>query len=521
MTRDLLIGLDAGTSMLKAVAFTPNGEQVACAGWRNQVDQRADGGVEQDPWRTWRDTAAVLRRLRDELPDLPDRVIGLAVTGQGDGTWLIDAAGEPVGQAWLWHDARAAGLVREIRDSGVGEQLFRITGTGLNPSNQSSQLLWMKRNRPEVLERAATAFHCKDWLYFRMTGERATDVAEGTFTFGDYRRRDYADEVFELLGIRDLRRLCPPMLDGTRRAGRLLPEAAEACGLPPGLPVVLAPVDILCTGLGAGLYDPEVSVGLTIVGSTGIHMRLFDDPDQIAPHNQAGYTIPFMAPGTWVGMTSNMAATLNIDWIVSLARELIAATGLKPPGDAELLALLDRRAGEQPPGALLYHPYICEAGERGPFVDARVRAQFLGLSTASGPFDMMRAVYEGLGFAARDCYAAMNHRPAELRLAGGAARSDTLRAILAAAVGAPARRSHQEEAGAAGAAMVAGVALGLHPDLAAACRHWVEPLLGEPEVAEAALADHYDRLFPLYREGYRRSFDLWAGLDTIRRGLQP
>lgn len=520
MARDLLIGLDAGTSMLKAVAFTAEGERLASVGLRNRVEHLPDGGVEQDPWRTWRDSAAVLRALTEKLPDLPRRAAGLAVTGQGDGTWLIDADGDPLGQAMLWHDARAAGLVRAIRASEAGERLYRITGTGLNPSNQSSQLLWLKRHRPELLARAATAFHCKDWLYLRLTGERATDVAEGTFTFGDFRRRAYADEVFELLGIPELRRLCPPMLDGTRHAGRLLPEAAAASGLPEGLPVVLAPVDVLCTGLGAGLYDPEVSVGLTIVGSTGIHMRLFDDPAQIRLQGQAGYVIPFMVPDTWVGMTSNMAATLNLDWMVGLARELIAATGLTPPADAELLALLDRKAGERPPGALLYHPFICEAGERGPFVDARVRAQFLGLSTAAGPFDLMRAVYEGLGFAARDCYAAMGHRPAELRLAGGAARSASLRTILAAAVGAPVRRSLQEEAGAAGAAMVASVALGLAPDLAAACRTWVAPLLAAPEAPEPGLVAHYDRLFPLYREGYRRFFDLWAELDEIRKGLQ-
>lgn len=216
MSRDLLIGLDAGTSMLKAVAFTPEGEQLATAGLRNKVHHLPDGGVEQDPWTTWQDCAAVLRALVEKLPDLPKRALGLAVTGQGDGTWLIDETGEPLGQALLWHDARSAPIVRALRESGVGEKVFLYTGTGLNPSNQSSQLLWLKRERPELLERAATAFHCKDWLYFRLTGERATDLAEGCFTFGDFRHRAYAEEIFELLGIPELRRLCPPMLDGTR-----------------------------------------------------------------------------------------------------------------------------------------------------------------------------------------------------------------------------------------------------------------------------------------------------------------
>ena len=521
MSRDLLIGLDAGTSMLKAVAFTPEGEQLATAGLRNKVHHLPDGGVEQDPWTTWQDCAAVLRALVEKLPDLPKRALALAVTGQGDGTWLIDEKGEPLGQALLWYDARSAPIVRALRKSGVGEKVFLYTGTGLNPSNQSSQLLWLKRERPELLERAATAFHCKDWLYFRLTGERATDLAEGCFTFGDFRHRAYAEEIFELLGIPELRRLCPPMLDGTRHADRLLPEAAAACGLPEGLPVVLAPVDIVCTGLGAGLYDPDTSAGLTIVGSTGIHMRLFRRLEEIPLENQAGYVIPFVEPGTWAGMTSNMASTLNLDWMVGIARDLIAASGATPPGDVELLKLLDRKVGERPPGQLLYHPYICEAGERGPFVDSRVRAQFVGLSTAVGPFDLMRVIYEGLGFAARDCHAAMGHRPAEIRLAGGAARSDNLRAILSATLGVPVRRSLQEEAGAAGAAMVACLALKLFPDLDAVCRSWVAPNLGPLEQPDTGLIAHYERLFPLYREAYRRYFDLWAQLDEIRRGPQP
>ena len=131
------------------------------------------------------------------------------------------------------------------------------------------------------------------------------------------------------------------------------------------------------------------------------------------------------------------------------------------------------------PAAALYHPYIHEAGERGPFLDVNARAQFTGLSTRTSFLDLVRAVYEGLAFAARDCYGAMGHVPDEIRVAGGAARSRALKTILASALDAPVRESARQEAGAAGAAMMAAVAIGVFPDLGVATQRWVTPLLGD------------------------------------------
>ncbi|TIV05854.1 MAG: carbohydrate kinase, partial [Mesorhizobium sp.] len=123
----------------------------------------------------------------------------------------------------------------------------------------------------------------------------------------------------------------------------------------------------------------------------------------------------------------------------------------------------DQWIASSQPASLIYQPYVSEAGERGPFVDANARAGFVGISSRHGYADMVRAVFEGLAFAARDCYAAMGPLPREIRLTGGAARSPALRNILGAAVGgADIRTSEREEAGAAGAAMIAAVCLGLY-----------------------------------------------------------
>lgn len=517
MTRDLLLAVDAGTSVIKAVVFDMAGRQVAATKRPNRYETRPGGAVEQDMARTWADTAAVLRELVDQIPDMARRAAALAITGQGDGTWLVDNDGEPVAPAMLWLDSRAAEIVEEWAASGVRQTVFRATGCGINPSNQSGQLAWLARHRPELLEKAATAQHCKDWLYLRLTGQRVTDVSEGNFTFGDYRTRRYREDNLERLGLAGFRRLLPEMVDGVERTDPLTPVAAQQTGLPAGLPVSLGYVDVICTALGSGLYEPGRSVGCSIIGSTGMHMSLYPTADALVlPERPGGYTMPFPVNGAVSRMETNMAATLNIDWIVEVARQAAELLGGRVD-HATALATLDARVLSAEPGAALFHPYIHEAGERGPFVNSRARAQFAGLSNRVGFLDLMRSVYEGLGFAAVDCYRSTGGIPPEIRIAGGAARSVAMRTILANVLGVPVRESARGEAGAAGAAMIAAVAIGACPDMATAVETWVRPALGEMIQPDPALAARYARLFPLYEKTRELMPEIWSGWAAQRR----
>ncbi|MER8646911.1 MULTISPECIES: FGGY-family carbohydrate kinase [unclassified Mesorhizobium] len=510
--KDLLIGIDAGTSVIKSVAFDLSGRQLAMASVTNSFVTLEGGGAEQDLNQTWRDMVLTVLDLATKIPDLARRTAAVAVTGQGDGTWLIDGDGMPVGRAWLWLDARAGHLVDEMRGDSRDRTRFEITGTGLNACQQGAQLSWLKKNSPEILERAATAFHCKDWLYFKMTGERATDPSEGTFTFGDFRARSYSDEVLDILDLTSHRRLLPPMLEGTTDHHPLSASAAGETGLLAGTPVVLGYVDMVSTALGAGLYDPSGNVGCTVIGSTGIHTRLARTPDDVVLNdNASGYTIAMPVPGAYAQLQSNMAATLNIDWLLGLARDVLTASGAKPSRD-ELLKALDVWVEGSEPGSLVYQPYISLAGERGPFVDPDARAGFIGLSVKHGFGDLARAVLEGLAFAARDCYQAMGSMPSEIRLSGGAARSPSLRRIIAAATRAQVRTSSRQEAGAAGAAMMAAVGLGFYRSMDDCCAEWVTPLLGECDAYDEALSQTYDALFPSFVAARQALHPVWKSM---------
>lgn len=513
--KDVLIGIDAGTSVIKSIAFDTGGRQIAVASLPNSYETFDDFGVEQDMAKTWRDTVATLHALAEKVPDLAARTAAIAITGQGDGTWLIDAEGEPVTGGWLWLDARAGRLVEAMRQRPDDKRRFELTGTGLNACQQGMQLLWMKRNRPALLDRATTAFHCKDWLYFKATGERVTDPSEGTFTFGDFRTRRYSDEVLDNLGLTAHASLLPPMLEGTTGHFPLTAKAAIETGLLEGTPVVLGYVDVICTSLGAGLYDPQGSAGCSIVGSTGMHMRLARSPDQVVLNDSSsGYTMPMPIPQVYAQMQSNMAATLNIDWFLGLAGGLLAAQGVERSRQ-DLIAALDGWVKDARPGSLLYQPYISRAGERGPFVDPNARAGFIGLSVGHDFGDMGRAVLEGLAYAARDCYQAMGKLPDEVRLSGGAARSRSLRRILGAALKAKTRTSEREETGAAGAAMMAAVSLGIYETMDACVADWVSPLLGDSEPYDRELAAIYDRRYPAFAEAQAALRPVWKTLANM------
>jgi len=157
---------------------------------------------------------------------------------------------------------RCSGSIRARRACGGNSAspqnaaLYRRTGSGLNACQQGPQLAWLQANAPECVSRAATAFHCKDWLYFRLTGMRATDPSEVAFSYGNFRTRRYDPETARLIGIPDLARLVPSVVDGASMTHPLGAAGASETGLPAGVPVSLGYVDVVCNALGAGLYDP-------------------------------------------------------------------------------------------------------------------------------------------------------------------------------------------------------------------------------------------------------------------------
>jgi erythritol kinase (D-erythritol 1-phosphate-forming) len=514
MKDGIIIGIDAGTSVMKSVAFSNHGQQLAVASVPNHYVTLPDGSVEQDMARTWSDAVVTLKQLTEKIPNLAARVIAISVTAQGDGLWLIDKDGEPVGPATIWLDNRCAAFVDDYVASKNYAAHYERTGTGLTVVQMSGKLAWMQRNRPELLAKATHAFHCKDWLYFKLAGDRMTDPSEANCTFGNYQNNTYQADILDHMGAGNCKQLLTPVVDGTKNCGVLTETTARLTNLKAGTPVCLGYVDYVCTGLGGGLFDPTGQTGCTIIGSTGMHMALRPDIGTVQLNaEKSGFTVIFPAPGMVAQMHSNMAATLNIDWLLDVAIGILADQGLTK-SRADLLKGLDDKVLAREPAKLLYHPYISWAGERSPFMDTAARAMFNGLDTTADYYDMMRSVFEGLAFAARDCYEAMGPIPKEVRVTGGAARSKALRLILASVLNAEIRTVSREEAGAAGAAMIAAVQQKLFPDMAACAKVWVDPHIGPATKPDADLVARYEKTFPTYVAARKAMRPIWRGLRS-------
>ncbi len=513
---DILIGIDAGTSVIKAVAFDLQGKQINSASVQNRYATGAGGAVTQPLGQTWDDCVKALRGLAEKVEGLARRTAAIAVTAQGDGTWLVGKGNEPVGDAWLWLDARAAPTVTRLCASPQNRARFEATGTGLNTCQQGTQIAHIDRYFPDLLSRAEVVLHCKDWLYLNLTGIRATDPSEASFTFGNFRTRAYDDTVIDALGLSHRRALLPEIVEGTMLTHALSQSAAKATGLLAGTPVSLGYVDMVMTALGAGVHTGEADVACSTVGSTGVHMRAKQVADVHLNPEGTGYVIALPVPGVVTQVQTNMAATLNIDWVLRLAADMLS-DGVTKVDHSILVSRIDGWLAASNPGAILYHPYISEAGERGPFVNSDARAGFIGFSSTHSYADMVRAVVEGLGMAARDCYSAMGGLPSELRLTGGAARSKALRSVLGAAVNASVRVSSREEAGAAGAAMMAAVAIGAYREMDTCIAEWVTPLLGAAELPDPELAECYSELFPAYAAARQALTPVWAAMANQRK----
>lgn len=482
----MLIGVDAGTSVVKAVAFGDGGETLAVAARPMRTSSPRPGYAEQDLEDVIRAVGEVVRSVVKEAGGTPT-VLGL--TGQGDGVWLLDAAGWAVRPAMLWSDARAAPILADWMESGLAEETFQRSANTLFPGAAAPLLAFLQREEPESLKRAATASYCKDAIAQRLTGVRATDLSDASLPFLDVRSRRYDRELLAVFGLASWEHLLAPI----EPAGILQPltdEGAALTGLPVGTPVHSGPFDLVATVLGAGLG--RAGDGLVILGTTlGCGVL----SDQVSTDSAAaGMTLCLAKPGRWVRVMPAMVGTPTIEWALSIV-------GAKRDQLDELLAA-------SVPGAhgAFALPFLSPAGERAPFVDPTARGLIGGLNLELKRADLVRAVCEGVAYAARHCLEAAGlAAEGDVFICGGGTRSVGWRQILADVLCRPLRIARQPEVGARGAALAALAAQGAAVDLTA----WTKPDGEvEPDRTQATL---YDAGYVHYRDRLAAARGAWRG----------
>lgn len=480
----MIIGVDAGTSVTKAAAFDRSGRAVAAASQPTRVLRPAPGQVEQDLDEVVDTVAAV---VKDVAAALPEPVTALALTGQGDGLWLRDGDGHATRPPISWLDGRAGPLLERWRSDGVVDDVYRRTGSGMFPGCHGPLLATLLAEEPAALDRAVVAGYCTDAIAQRLTGTVTVDASDASLPFLDVARRRYDAAAIAACGLSDLTRLLPaPAPPGTvlhldRRGAALL-------DLPLGLPVTCGPFDLPACALGSGVAEP--GEGLLTIGTTLACQVLTDSVDIDPGREPAGMFLCVPDPGRWLRAMPAMVGTASLEWLLDLL-------GL---GVADLGPLL----ADSPPGAhgVSALPFLSPSGERAPFVDTRARAQVGGVSLESTRADIVRAVCEGIAFAARHCLEEAG-LAGRLAVCGGGTASGPWTQVFADVIGRPLEVPAEPEVGARGAVMVAWAALG-EPVDEQEWRAGSRTVAPRPETR-----DRYDEAYLRYRRTLATVRPLW------------
>ncbi len=486
MPAPLLLGLDVGTSALKALLTDALGTAVASGSAEYPLATPHPGWSEQDPDDWVRAAAAATRAALAQAaaaghPDAPRRVAAIGFSGQMHGAVFVDRADAPLRPCILWNDARSAAECAALdRDLGAATILAR-TGNRMLPGFTAPKVRWLQRHEPELWRATDCILLPKDYLRLRLGGARATDAADASGTlYFDVANRRWSADMLRDLGIDPAQ--VPACHESPDVVDRLSPAAAAQLGLPAGIPLVAGAGDQAAAAVGAGIAAPG-----TLSANLGTSGVLFAACDSFrASPDGALHAFCHALPGRWHLMSVMLSAGGSMRWFLdTVARDAEARAMAE---GCSVHALLDREAGAVPPGCdgVAFVPTL--AGERCPVPNPTARGAFTGLTLATTQAHLARAVMEGVAASmalSLDLIRAAGIRPEAAIAAGGGFSSPLWARMHADAFGIPVRRSLRQEGSARGAAILAGLGAGvtamdaaLRPKLAA------DDLLPDPGMRE-------------------------------------
>ena len=491
MTEPLLVGLDIGTTGLKAGLVDARGGLVAMTTAPCEVQRPAPGQAEQDPEDYWRAAAACIRELLAVSRVEPGRIVALSSCGHAPTMVLLDGDDSPVRPAILWQDTRAVTEAEELaRDPGP-DALAEALGVRwpIDASMPMARFRWLGRHEPDVLRRVRHALLPKDYVHLRLTGEATTDPwsAKGLV---------HQSTLMPIEALRDLAgvdpAVAPRAVASSDVVGYVSTAAAQETGLPAGLPVVAGWTDAMAAMLGTGALGRK-GLACDVSGTSEVIGLTFG----YRPEHTGPLMCADVSGGRWMVYGPTQASGASLGWALRAFGVESTAAALAEAADA-------------PPGAdgLLFLPYL--QGERAPLWDPRARGVFAGLTTGHERAHLLRAVLEGVGCSVRHVLGAaesVGGVPAEeVRVAGGGARLELWNHIKADLTGRQLRPCATSENGVLGTAMLAALGAGIYPDVPAAGEAMVQLL--EPVLPDDSCRPLYDALFERYVAFYPRVRDL-------------
>jgi xylulokinase len=473
-----LVGVDVGTTGVKAIALSPEGELLGLAEREYPLMTPRPGWTEQDPEMWWRATASAL----DELH--LDEVLGIGLSGQMHGLVVLDRYQNVLRPAILWNDQRTARECDEIEAKVGRSRLIGLTGNRALTGFTAPKLMWVRKYEPHVYGQIATVLLPKDYVRLRLARELATDVADasGTLLLNVAERR-WSEEIISDLGFN--LDWFPNVLESTEVSGR----TSE------GIPVAAGAGDQAAGALGVGIDRPGlVAVAL---GTSGVVFAAL--PSYVADDQARLHIFCHSVPRTWHAMGVMLSAAGSLRWL----RDVLGADVTFD----DLLAAAESWA----PGSegLTFLPYL--AGERTPHADPDATGAFCGLTLRHDRGALVRSVLEGVAYGLRDSLELLKALGVEARLArvsGGGARGRLWLQIVASVLGMPLQLTEVEEGAAYGAALLGGVAGGAFRNVSEAVDAcvWVRSVIPPMDSWTAT-----------YQEGYENYRALYPALKSVRR----
>lgn len=483
MENILLLGLDLGTSSTKAILSRTDGTILAEAAKEYGILSPRQGWAEQDPG-TWQKAAWESIRQALELSGAsPVNIVAIGLSGQMHGTVCLDHQGQVLRPAIIWADQRSARQVEEIYRTIGKERLGGWTGNPLATGFMLATLSWLRENEPEIARETQTLLLPKDFLRYRMTGELGSEPSDASSTLlFDPFHVNWSWELLKELQIDP--GLLPSIYPSSQIAGTLGREWSKATGLLEGTPVVFGGSDQALQALGNGVVQPG-TVSCTI-GTGGQLLAPSLEPafdPQLRLH-----LFCHAAPNLWHLEAATLSAGLSLKWLRDQMFEGYDYTQL-----ADL-------ASQAPPGSggLLFHPYL--VGERTPLMDPNRRASFSGLSLHHKRSHLVRAVMEGVVLSLRqglDLILELGIPCEQIVASGGGTRNALWLELMADIFNRPISQTESREAAALGAALLAGVGVGVYSDLRSAVQqavHWKDIVIQpDPQKVEIyrKVYEHY------------------------------
>jgi len=496
-----LMGIDLGSTSLKAIIYDRNGKAVASA---SRPTERCNPDPDHPEWLVWQPeqiwggSAAAMKEAIEKIGD-PAAIKGVAVTGMGMDGVPMNENGKWLYPFISWHCPRTIPQLEWWEKNIGAEKVFSIGGNTLWPFSTALRLLWMQEHKPEILKRTKKWVLIEDFINFMLCGVQATDytMASCTLLF-DQRKLDWSDEMFSAAGI-DRSLMCDAHPSGTV-IGEVHEEAAKVTGLAPGTPVALGGHDYLCGALPVGAFKPGVVLDVT--GTWEVVMTAIPEPVLTPEMQKIGATVEAHTASNIYAAWGGSAASEMVEWFKK-EYGLFAEHEAKEKGGSEWDYLI-QSAAASPPGAngAFFLPHMSATG--CPVVDAKSRGAFVGLNNRATRGDMFRAIIEGLDYQFLDIVRTMEAglgMPFDKFVAvGGAIRNEFWMQNKADVVGRPIEVPEVEEATPLGAAILAGIGVGLYKDMQDAYDHVFQPgKVYEPDPKEHA---RYAERFEIYKKLY-------------------